>query len=42
MQTIKALLSFLKDTRDIANMPHWSEAAQMAEHIYVLVDNDHI
>jgi hypothetical protein len=39
---IKQLLAFLKDTRDIANMPHWSEAARMAEHLYVLVDNDHI
>ena len=39
---LKQLLSFLKDTRDISNMPHWKEAAQMAEHIYVLVDNDHI
>jgi hypothetical protein len=39
---LKQLLAFLKDTRDIANMPHWATAAQMAEHIYVLVDNDHI
>jgi adenine-specific DNA methylase len=39
---LKQLLLFLKDTKDIANMPHWQEAAQMAEHIYVLVDNDHI
>jgi len=39
---LKQLLMFLKDTRDIANMPHWREAAQMADHIYVLVDNDHI
>jgi hypothetical protein len=39
---LKTLLRFLKDTKDIANMPHWKEAAQMAEHIYVLVDNDHI
>lgn len=36
------LLLFLKDTKDITNMPHWREAAQMAEHIYVLVDNDHV
>jgi adenine-specific DNA methylase len=40
--TLKQLLSFLKDAKDIANMPHWKEAAQMAEHIYVLVDNDHV
>ena len=39
---IKQLLLFLKDTQGIENMPHWEEAAQMAEHIYVLVDNDHI
>jgi hypothetical protein len=39
---LKQLLAFLKDTKGIANMPHWQEAAQMAEHIYVLVDNDHI
>ena len=39
---IKQLLLFLKDTQDIDNMPHWKDAAQMAEHIYVLVDNDHI
>jgi putative DNA methylase len=39
---LKQLLIFLKDTKDIANMPHWKETAQMAEHIYVLVDNDHI
>ncbi len=39
---LKQLLIFLKDTKDIANMPHWQEAAQMAEHIYVMVDNDHI
>ncbi len=39
---LKQLLIFLKDTKDIANMPHWKEAAQMAKHIYILVDNDHI
>jgi adenine-specific DNA methylase len=39
---LKQLLTFLKDTQNIANMPHWSDSAQMAEHIYVLVDNDHI
>ena len=39
---IKQLLAFLKDAHGIENMPHWEEAAQMAEHIYVLVDNDHI
>lgn len=39
---LKQLLAFLKDTKDIDTMPHWSEPGQMAEHIYVLVDNDHI
>jgi hypothetical protein len=39
---VKQLLAFLKDTRDIANMPHWAQSAQMAEHLYVLVDNDHV
>ena len=39
---LKQLLHFLKDTKDIANMPHWREAAQMAEHLYVLVENDHV
>ena len=39
---LKQLLSFLIDTRDIENMPHWKEAAQMAEHIFILIDNDHV
>jgi len=39
---VKQLLAFLKDTRDISNMPHWSESAKMAEHLYILVDNDHV
>lgn len=39
---IKQLLLFLKDTKDIDNMPHWAESADMADHLYVLVDNDHI
>jgi adenine-specific DNA methylase len=39
---LKQLLAFMKDTQGIENMPHWSESAQMAEHLYVLVDNDHI
>ena len=39
---LKQLLVFLRDTKDIANMPHWKEAAQMAEHIFILVDNDHV
>ena len=39
---VKQLLRFLKDARDIVNMPHWNDSAQMAEHLYVLVDNDHV
>ncbi|MNY80674.1 hypothetical protein D3C86_2218360 [compost metagenome] len=39
---IKQLLVFLKDTKEIENMPHWAENADMADHLYVLVDNDHI
>ena len=39
---LKQLLAFLKDTRDIGNMPHWAESAEVAEHLYVLVDNDHV
>ena len=31
-----------EDTRSIENMLHWREAAQMVEHIYLLVGNDHI
>jgi hypothetical protein len=31
-----------KECDTIENMPHWQECAHMAEHIYVLVDNDHI
>jgi len=39
---LKQLLRFLQDTKDIVNMQHWKAAGQMAEHIYILVDNDHI
>jgi len=39
---IKQLLAFVKDARNIENMPHWAEDADMADHLYVLVDNDHI
>ena len=39
---LRQLLSFLKDTQHIDNMPHWQESAVMAEHVYVLVDNDHV
>lgn len=38
----KQLLLFIKDTKDIENMAHWSESADMADHLYVLIDNDHI
>ncbi|MEA4902366.1 anti-phage-associated DUF1156 domain-containing protein [Desulfitobacterium sp.] len=39
---IKQLLLVLKDTKDIENMSHWAESADMADHLFVLVDNDHI
>jgi putative DNA methylase len=39
---IKTLLLYLKDSKGIANMPHWSEDAEMADQIYILVDHDHI
>ena len=39
---LRQLLSFLKDTQNIDTMPHWQESAMIAEHIYVLVDNDHV
>jgi len=39
---LRELLAFFKDAQDIDTMPHWRESAQMAEHIYALVNNDHI
>lgn len=39
---LKQLLLFLKDTHGISNMPHWGSAAQMAEHLYNLVEHDHV
>jgi hypothetical protein len=39
---LKQLLLVLKDTRNIGNMPHWADNADMADHLHVLVDNDHI
>ena len=39
---LKQLLTFLKDTENITKMSHWQESAQMAGHIFVLVDNDHV
>jgi adenine-specific DNA methylase len=39
---IKQLLTFIKDTGNIENMPHWKESAYMADHLYILVDNDHV
>jgi adenine-specific DNA methylase len=41
-EMLKQLLLFIKDTKDIENMTHWAESADMAEHLYVLIDNDHI
>lgn len=39
---LKQLLRFLMGTRDIGNMAHWQSSAQMAELVYIKVDNDHI
>lgn len=39
---LRQLLSFLRDTEDIDTMEHWHEAGAMANHIYTLIDNDHI
>lgn len=39
---IKQLLAFLKDTKDIKNMQHWAESAEIADHLYVLVEHDHV
>ena len=39
---LRQLLSFLRDTEDIDTMEHWREAGAMANHIYTLIDNDHI
>ena len=41
-EMVKQLLALLQDTKDIGNMPHWAESAEMAAHLYVLVENDHI
>ena len=41
-EMLKQLLLFIKDTKDIENMTHWAESADMAEHLYVLIDNDHV
>lgn len=39
---LKQLLALIRDTQGISNMPHWQEAAQMAEHLYNLVEHDHV
>jgi hypothetical protein len=39
---LRVLLAFLRDTQNITTMPHWKDAGRMAEHIYNLVDNDHV
>ena len=36
------LLAFLKDTGEITGMEPWKESAEMADHLFVLVDNDHV
>lgn len=39
---IKHLLTRLIECKDIDYMPHWKECGEMAESIYILVDNDRI
>ena len=41
-ELIKQILAYLADTRYIGKMDAWHEDARMAEHIRVLVDNDHV
>jgi len=38
----KQQLSLFIDTRNIENIPYWKEAAQIAEHIIILIDNDQV
>ena len=39
---LKELLAFFAEARDIDTMPHWKACAEMASHMYTLVDNDRI
>ena len=41
-EMIKHLLARLIECKDIDYMPHWTECGEMAESIYILVDNDRI
>lgn len=41
-EMIKHLLTRLIECKDIDYMPHWKECGEMAENIYILVDNDRI
>jgi hypothetical protein len=41
-EMIKHLLARLIECKDIDYMPHWKECGEMAENIYILVDNDRI
>ena len=41
-ELIKQVLAYLADTKYIDKMDAWHEDARMAEHIRVLVDNDHV
>lgn len=41
-EMIKHLLARLIECKDIDYMPHWKECGEMAESIYILVDNDRI
>ena len=39
---LKELLAFLAESKDIDTMPHWRQCAEMASHLYTLVDNDRV
>ena len=41
-EKVMQLLAFLKDTGEITGMEPWKESAEMADHLFVLVDNDHV
>ena len=41
-EMIKHLLARLIECKDIDYMPHWKKCGEMAESIYILVDNDRI
>lgn len=41
-EMLKQLLLLIRETHGINNMPHWQEAAKMAEHLHNLVEHDHV